>query len=521
MKKIVSLLIILFFINSTFAQSHIEPLNKLNIYLQKGRFFIKGIEIKEGYLYIHDSFRDEYEKVNLKDLGAAIDNKLQSSVLVNCNNDTKCVYKTSIKSKSYVLSFYNKDEAVRKELVVLLNDFISSYDKDYGITFIMPKAVPTTECISGDCQNGKGGYKYPDESYYNGDWKNGKREGSGYLSQKDGTKIICNWLNNESVGVGTIEYMNGDKYKGEIKNELPNGSGTLYIANYNDKQKFSDKNTLNGIFVNGKLNGAGKYYKVVDRAPLAYTYESYDGNWKDGLFDGVGTYKKEVLFKKKESQDFNEIITYVGNWKNGLKDGAGIYFNKTKWLEYSKYDGNWKNNQFDGYGIFAEKYSLSIEKSYVGYWKDGNKNGQGIYNEGNVYEGLWENNLLITGKIYDYKRDLLVEGDKKILDDFRQKQAQKEKQDAAAREYAADQRWKAGQKERDELAERVRINNEAKKDCLCDRCGGSGKITFKAFKTWEISNGTDSYGNAKTIKQTGYVDEEQTCTKCLGSGKCK
>jgi hypothetical protein len=235
------------------------------------------------------------------------------------------------------------------------------------------------------------------------------------------------------------------------------------------------------------------------------------------LYEGAGTYKKEELFKKKESQDFNEILTYVGNWKNGLKEGSGIYFNKNKWLEYSKYDGSWKNNRFDGYGTFIEKYSTSIEKNYVGYWKDGNKHGQGTYNIGDVYEGLWEKDQLINGKIYNYKRELLAEGDKKALDVFRQKEKEKE----AAFDYAADQRWKAGQKERDELAERNRINAEAKKDCLCDRCGGSGKISFKSFKTWEINNGTDSYGNTKTIKQTGYVDEDQTCTRCLGTGKCK
>lgn len=57
--------------------------------------------------------------------------------------------------------------------------------------------------------------------------------------------------------------------------------------------------------------------------------------------------------------------------------------------------------------------------------------------------------------------------------------------------------------------------------CTCDRCNGSGKISVSSFKTWEISNGTDKYGNAKTIKKSGYVYEDQTCTKCLGSGKCK
>lgn len=57
--------------------------------------------------------------------------------------------------------------------------------------------------------------------------------------------------------------------------------------------------------------------------------------------------------------------------------------------------------------------------------------------------------------------------------------------------------------------------------CSCERCNGSGKITVSTFKTWEITNGTDSYGNVKKIKQSGYVYEDQTCTRCLGSGKCK
>ena len=57
--------------------------------------------------------------------------------------------------------------------------------------------------------------------------------------------------------------------------------------------------------------------------------------------------------------------------------------------------------------------------------------------------------------------------------------------------------------------------------CSCERCNGSGKITVSSFKTWEITNGTDSYGNVRKIKQSGYVYEDQTCTRCLGSGKCK
>lgn len=57
--------------------------------------------------------------------------------------------------------------------------------------------------------------------------------------------------------------------------------------------------------------------------------------------------------------------------------------------------------------------------------------------------------------------------------------------------------------------------------CVCSKCKGTGELWAKQLATWEINNGTDKYGNTKTIKQTGYTNQYfSICPKCLGDGKC-
>lgn len=77
-------------------------------------------------------------------------------------------------------------------------------------------------------------------------------------------------------------------------------------------------------------------------------------------------------------------------------------------------------------------------------------------------------------------------------------------------------------KERDE--ENAAEQSEREKNptvCVCPKCNGTGEIWAKQLATWEIDNGTDKYGNKKTIKQTGYTNQFfSVCTKCFGDGKC-
>ena len=60
---------------------------------------------------------------------------------------------------------------------------------------------------------------------------------------------------------------------------------------------------------------------------------TYNGEWKNGLFDGNGKWEKQQITYEKEVKDFsNNIIsisnltyTYDGEWKNGVKQGYGDY----------------------------------------------------------------------------------------------------------------------------------------------------------------------------------------------------
>lgn len=56
---------------------------------------------------------------------------------------------------------------------------------------------------------------------------------------------------------------------------------------------------------------------------------------------------------------------------------------------------------------------------------------------------------------------------------------------------------------------------------LCDRCEGSGKISWRVNKTWDVVKSTNVDGSKNTDTYSGYVWEESTCPRCLGTGKGK
>ncbi|QHI73315.1 MORN repeat-containing protein [Aminipila terrae] len=118
-------------------------------------------------------------------------------------------------------------------------------------------------------------------------------------------------------------------YTGTCENGIPNGQGSFkykkdkeylnYKGNFKDGQ-ISDKGTLKtnlllvkfkevnrvgeykGDVINGIPNGNGNFVATND-AKVKYTYE---GQWKNGIFNGIGT------------QTFDDdSLTYIGQWKNG------------------------------------------------------------------------------------------------------------------------------------------------------------------------------------------------------------
>jgi hypothetical protein len=84
-----------------------------------------------------------------------------------------------------------------------------------------------TGCISGDCKNGFGKYVY-NNGYYEGNFKNGYRNGQGKYFFDIGDYYVGNFFDNKFNGKGTYYYTNGERYEGEWNNQRYHGRGELF-----------------------------------------------------------------------------------------------------------------------------------------------------------------------------------------------------------------------------------------------------------------------------------------------------
>lgn len=101
---------------------------------------------------------------------------------------------------------------------------------------------------------------------YKGDIKNGLRDGYGTLIYEDGDKYVGNFKKNLFNGKGSYYFKGGSKYEGGFKNSLYDGYGVFTYSNgskyegefkndlYNGKGTYTDEygNVTKGIFQDGE-----------------------------------------------------------------------------------------------------------------------------------------------------------------------------------------------------------------------------------------------------------------------------
>jgi hypothetical protein len=195
-------------------------------------------------------------------------------------------------------------------------------------------------------------------NYYDGEWENGKFNGTGKFYTKATNTIIegifkDNVLIKETTvttekikavegcisgdcinGKGSINYENGDKYEGDFINRLPNGQG---------KYTNNDGAIYIGSIIGRAFNGHGT---------MVYPNgDIYTGNFIYGLRDGQGK------IKLPNGEIFEGIFS-GGNKKKGLYN----------WISGSYYDGEWDNNTFNGKGKYYYQPTNSLRE---GIFKDG------------------------------------------------------------------------------------------------------------------------------------------------------
>ena len=153
------------------------------------------------------------------------------------------------------------------------------------------RAVQAPGCLSGNCQNGQGVYRFPDGSEYSGEFRDAKLHGQGtYVYAGRGEKYVGEWRNGVINGRGVYYYRSGNHYEGEWRNGRKHGQGAFHYPDRGDRYV--------GAFANDQPNGQGVYYYS--------NGDRYEGEWRNGRKHGQG-----VLYESGR--------TIVGEWRNDQK----------------------------------------------------------------------------------------------------------------------------------------------------------------------------------------------------------
>ena len=181
-----------------------------------------------------------------------------------------------------------------------------------------------------------------DNLIYEGEYKNGKRNGKGkeyYQYSSDFAKELIfegEYINGKRNGIckeyfedGKLkfegEYLNGKKWNGKGNDcsgkniyQLTNGEG--YIIEYSNRRTIH----FEGEYVNGERNGKGKDYNIIN------SVVEFEGEYLNGKRNGKGreyNYKKELIFEGEylDGKRWNGIGYLPPNNKIAyeLKNGKG------------------------------------------------------------------------------------------------------------------------------------------------------------------------------------------------------
>lgn len=172
----------------------------------------------------------------------------------------------------------------------------------------------------GDCENGFGIYIDSRGNRYEGTWKEGKKNGLFKYFFADGDRFEGNVVNDLIYGLGTYE-SSDFRQKGELLQVILPGNN--YSIVLNGKGEFlnkKDNSIQKGYFINDKLNGEGE--RILGR-------QIERGTYKDGEIEGKG-------YLKYEDGDIFE-----GIFSGGLKNGKG----KVTYSTGATLIGNWVNDE--------------------------------------------------------------------------------------------------------------------------------------------------------------------------------
>lgn len=197
-------------------------------------------------------------------------------------------------------------------------------------------------------------------------------------------------------GKGIKLFTNGNSYEGDFKNGVFDGFGIFTSA----------KGTKYlGQFKNGKKNGFGTltFEGILSNSKPSSKNEKsisvkkirYEGEWKENRKEGNGKLTIENNGKRK---------LYLGYFNNGKLDGMG--FLET---DSAKYEGRFKKNRLNGQGIYINKDG----EKYVGEFLNHKFDGKGTFTfkDGSIYIGDFKlGKFHGKGRLFNHKNKVTQAG---------------------------------------------------------------------------------------------------------------
>jgi hypothetical protein len=258
-------------------------------------------------------------------------------------------------------------------------------------------------------RNGQGINYFPDGEKYEGNWKNDLRHGYGTHTYLDGKTKTGMWELGRFVGSGNNNYgcisgncdngygvfrwQDGQKYVGTFKNKLRYGKGTNY---------WPDGKIYEGVWLNDQMNGFGiesmgdplpKTNNNEKNLPLLETHIEFvkDGFWEAGKYVGKD-YPKSGCVSGNCNTGYGTFIQksgdrYIGQFKNNQYNGYGTL----DYIRGGRYVGEFKNGKFEGQG----NLKVLSKGRFIGQFAGGLYDGIGTfyYDNGRIEAGKWK-----TGK---------------------------------------------------------------------------------------------------------------------------
>jgi antitoxin component YwqK of YwqJK toxin-antitoxin module len=203
---------------------------------------------------------DKFSGFVMHQLGASLD---EATITIQTFGDEKATFSHPVKTVRIeaIRKGWQEAEAIFPKAGIKKEELGSKTQKSNTKTASSKPPMPViieeeeeveTGCVQGNCESGIGIYVLESEERYEGQFRNGKRNGRGVQYYPDGTmRYNGDFKNDIRDGYGAYYFSNGDKVVGIFADNKPNGKATYYYA---------DGDRFVGIYQNGQRNGAGNYY---------------------------------------------------------------------------------------------------------------------------------------------------------------------------------------------------------------------------------------------------------------------